>query len=99
MTEDQQFIYNMINRGRHLVPDHMWGAVERYFIYKIEPGSFLMALLCDMPVMTVLTAADDINSENLPNWGKFLYNYVPAYAWGSKETVKTYLSGIYKPFP
>lgn len=92
MTEDQELIQNMISRGEHLVPEYMWGAVERYFVHRIEPGSFLMSLLCNDPVMSVLEKADHTNQENIYNWCKFLYNYVPSYSWGSKETVEKWLS-------
>lgn len=83
-------IASMIEGGRHLVPPHMWGAVERYFVQRIPPGNFLTALLCN-DLMAAFGRADDINAANMRQWCQFLYNYAPAGSYGSPERVAAWL--------
>lgn len=82
----------MIERGRHLVPPHMWGAVERYMVNRIAPGNFLTALLSN-DLMEAFGRADDENTANMRNWVLFLYNYVPRGSYGSPEAVREWLAG------
>ena len=84
-------IMEMIERGRHLVPPHMWGGVERYFVNRIPGGSFMTALLSN-DLMEAFGRADDENSANMRRWVQFLYNYAPRGSYGSPEAVRAWLT-------
>ena len=83
-------IARMIDGGRNLVPPHMWGGIERYYLRGIAPGDFLYAVLCN-DLMGAYGRADDINSANMRNWVMFLYNFTPSGSSGSPENVKAWL--------
>lgn len=91
MSEEE--ICQMIECGKHLVPDHMWSGVSNYFVRRITPGSFLRALLENRDVLTVVAMADDVNVISLQKWVRFLYNYVPGNSWGSPDKVQDWLLG------
>lgn len=84
-------IADMINGGRHLVPGHMWGAVERYFLQGIPGGSFLTALLSN-DLIEAFARADDENADNMRRWAQFLYNYAPCGSYRSPEAVRDWLA-------
>lgn len=77
----------------HLIPEHMRDAVRRYYFDGIAPGSFLTAVLSN-DLMGALGKADDENITALPQYGAFLYNYVPADSFGSPERVKQWLASF-----
>lgn len=83
-------IQEMIARGRHLVPPHMWGGIERYFLKRIPPGGFLSALLSN-DLMEAFGCADDENASAMQNWCRFLYNYAPRGSYGSPEAFMNWL--------
>lgn len=89
MNENE--IREMIEGGRHLVPDYMWGAVERYFVNRIPPGHFLTALFSN-DLMEAFGRADDINAANMQRWCQFLYNYAPCGSYRSPEAVRAWLN-------
>jgi hypothetical protein len=76
----------MIEGGRHLVPLHMWGGIERYMTRGIPGGSFMNALLSN-DLMEAFACADGENTDNMRNWCAFLYNYAPRGSYGSPENV------------
>lgn len=86
-------IREMIEGGRHLVPVHMWDAVEGYFIHKYPPGHFMTALLSN-DLMEAMGRADDTNAANMHRWCQFLYCYAPAGSYGSPERVHAWLSPV-----
>lgn len=83
-------IAEMIERGRHLVPPHMWDAVTGYYLHRFQPGSFMTALLSN-DLMGALGRADDVNAANIQRWCQFLYNYTPAGSYGTPERVRQWL--------
>jgi hypothetical protein len=84
-------IREMIEGGRHLVPPHMWGGVERYFVNRYPPGNFLHALFSN-DLMEAMSRADDINASNMHRCCQFLYNYAPAGGYGSPAAVREWLN-------
>jgi hypothetical protein len=82
-----------IEDGIYLIPQHMRGAVRRYFLKGIPPGSFLTAVLSN-DLMEALGRADDDNRDALPRYGQFLYNYVPCGSYGSPDAVKAWIASF-----
>ena len=80
-----------MEKGRWLIPDHMWGAIERYIVRGIPPGSFLTAVLSN-DLKGAFINADEVNTDNMRQWVQFLYNYAPGDCWGSPERVEAWLS-------
>lgn len=80
----------MIEGGRHLVPDYMWGGVERYLVNRIPPGNFLTALFSN-DLMEAFSRADDVNTANMRRWCQFLHNYAPRGSYGSPAAVQEWL--------
>lgn len=89
MDTDQ--IALMIERGRGLVPPHMWDAVKRYMLEGIPGGSFLTALLSN-DLIGAFGRADSINAKNMRDWCWFLCNYVPTGSYGSPEKVAEWMT-------
>lgn len=81
----------MIEGGRHLVPDHMWGGVERYFVNRVPTGHFLTALFSN-DLMEAFARADDENAANMHRWCQFLYNYAPRGSYGSPAAVREWIN-------
>lgn len=81
----------MIEEGRYLVPEHMWGAVERYFLNGVAPGHFLTAVLSN-DLMEAFSRADDVNGAAMREWCQFLYCYAPRGSYGSPERVAAWLA-------
>ena len=82
-----------IEDNLHLIPPHMRDGVRRYFFNGIAGGSFLTAVLSN-DLMGALGKADDENIGALPQYGVFLYNYVPAESFGSPARVKAWLDSF-----
>lgn len=66
------------------LPQHIRGSMRRYIESGIEPGGFLMAVLCN-DLMGAMGKADDVNRERLWDICGFLYNEAPATCFGSIE--------------
>ena len=84
-------IQEMIEQGRHLIPDYMWGGVSRYMVNRIAPGHFLTALLSNN-LMEAFARADDLNADNMRRYVQFLYIYAPSRSFGSAENVREWLN-------
>ncbi len=72
------------------LPEHMQDAMQRYIERGIEPGSFLMAVLCN-DLMGAMGRADAINAERLKDFCGFLYNEVPGGCHGSPKAVSAWI--------
>ena len=81
---DTEYMAERIDAGIHLIPGHMAGAVKRYILQGIPPGSFLTAVLCN-DLREAFARADDENAAAMHGWVKFFYNYAPTGCWGSPE--------------
>lgn len=73
-----------LRKGYHLIPSHMREGITIYVLDGIRPGGFLQALLCN-DFLAACAHADLENSFALHGWGRFLYNHVPAAAFGSPD--------------
>lgn len=74
------------------VPEHMRDTVRLYVEQRIEPGSFMVALLSN-DLIESFARADDINAKAMERWVVFLYSFMPQSLWGSREVVEEWLSG------
>ena len=90
MADHTSYVAEQIERGAHLIPDHMLGAIKRYLLNGIPPGGFLSALLSN-DFMGAVGKADGENSAALIGWARFLYNYAPAGSFGSPEAFAKWL--------
>ena len=87
----REHIAAMIEEGRDLVPEHMWGAVERYLLDGIPPGHFLTAVLSN-DLTEAFARADDGNAARMHDWVRFFYCYAPRGSWGSPAKVSAWLA-------
>lgn len=70
--------------------DAMQVALDKYFMYGYNHhGHFLSALLAN-DFVEACTRADSTNKDLLHEWAIWLYNDVPANAWGSDEIADAY---------
>jgi hypothetical protein len=73
------------------LPDHMKSGARAYIEEGRMPGGFLYAVLCD-DFTDAVGRADATNEAHLKAWGKWLFNDIPASAWGDEETVKAWMA-------
>lgn len=73
------------------VPEHTQGALERYFVHALEPGSFLMAVLTN-DLIGAVGRADMWNSRSLADIVKWLVNHAPYGSYGDAELVRDWLN-------
>ena len=78
--------------AKYGIPDHMWGAVERYLFDRIEPGSFLTHVLCN-DLLGSFGAADHHNQAAMRSWASMIYNEFPRGSHGSEKAVSEWLRG------
>ena len=76
------------------IPTHMHGALARYVLYGIHPGSFLFAVLSN-DLRKAVNCADDKNKVALVCWIQFLTWNLPAIAWGDPQSVYAWIDGGY----
>lgn len=69
----------------------MMAAIDRYLNHRLEPGSFLTAILSN-DFVRATGRADSENLANLPAYASYLYNEMPMSAWGSREIVHEWLN-------
>jgi hypothetical protein len=65
-------------------------SISNYYYNKLEPGSFVYAMLCN-DFVGAATRADSWNREKLYDYASWLVNRMPPGAWGDKETVDAWL--------
>lgn len=71
------------------IPDHTKGALRRYVEQGLMPGSFLEAVLTN-DLMGATGRADPHNIFALKEICMFVYNEIPATAWGSRERMEAW---------
>lgn len=86
-------ITTMIEEGRHLVPDHLWPGLRRYFVERGCPGDFLVALLAN-DLMEAVGRADEVSFAALPRLCQFLHNFTPGCAHGSEAVIDAWLEQV-----
>ena len=79
----------------HPVNEDIIGTLERYLNHGIMPGSFMTAVI-ENNLKEALGRADAYNTLHLGNIVGYVYNHVPANAWGSAEKVADYIRNIKK---
>lgn len=72
----------------NFIPEHMRQHFKDYVEKGIPPGSysFMMAVLTNN-LVEAFALADSINEQYMRNYASFLYNDMPARAWGSEANV------------
>lgn len=82
-----------------MLPEHMQEGMKLWVERGIDPGSFMMAVLCN-DLMGALGKADSINIERLKDYGMFLYNEVPTGCFGSRAKVQAWIErgGMLGPY-
>ena len=78
--------------GFDAIPEHTRGALERYVEHRIQPGSFLYAVLVG-DLYTAVERADSANQHALVNIARFIWQKLPGNIYGSAENVENYLDG------
>ena len=71
------------------IPVRMMAPLLRYVEHGIQPGHFLMAVLCN-DLIGAVGRADDENLRNLPAYVGYLYHEMPSVCWGSPEIVRAW---------
>lgn len=75
--------------GKLYLPHYMQDGITRYVMHGHRVGDFLTSLL-ENNLSRACANADAQNQEMLVSWVKFLWNYVPAGAWGDPKKVKAW---------
>lgn len=74
------------------IPDHMLAALKRYLEHRIQPGSFLTAVLSN-DLTEAVGRADDINIYLLPAYVRYCHNEIPSVCWSNPGRVRAWLNG------
>jgi len=73
------------------VPDTLHDGLVEYCAARRPVGSFLTAVLAN-DLTDAVCRADERNFRRLKDLCRFLFNYCPAPAWGSREKVAAWLA-------
>lgn len=88
---EQMMAQELMDRGLYALESHQIEALERYVKDRIEPGSFLMAVLSNN-LKEACGRADMYNRRRIFEYCEWLYNKAPSACWGSPERVEAWLS-------
>ena len=77
-----------------MIPAHTKAALDRYVNHKILPGGFLMKVLSN-DLFGAVAQADSENAAALPEIVKYIYNQLPANAWGSQDLVYKFVENAF----
>ncbi|NBO20262.1 MAG: hypothetical protein EBV03_13785 [Proteobacteria bacterium] len=72
------------------IPEYMRAALVRYVVERIQPGSFLTAVICN-DLRTAVNNADDENLPLLKTYVRWFYNIAPAVCHGNYGTMRNWL--------
>lgn len=72
------------------LPHHMVRGMRLYIENGIEPGSFMMSVLCN-DLKGAIGRADHVNSQFLGNIVSWLVSNAPSTCWGSEKKVNDWL--------
>lgn len=75
----------------HGLPHYMASGMFLYLVHRIEPGSFMTAILSN-DLREAVACADENNSKVLKEWVQFMYCELPCNSWGSPELVRQWLA-------
>ena len=73
-----------------IIPEHMHGAIRRYVMHGVPPGSFLTAVLSN-DLKESYARADDDNAASMRGWVRFLYNFCPSHCHGAPDAVASWI--------
>lgn len=73
------------------IPANLLTSLEMYYDYKLCPGSFLKAVLCN-DLKGAIAHGDEDSVIALASIVKLLYNHIRADCWGSKENYEKWLT-------
>ena len=87
--------YRTLLDGRHAealrrAPEHMHEAIALYVALGVVPGAFLSAVLQN-DLCRAVAHADETNMARLRDLVAAIWNGAPAAAWGSPNTVATWV--------
>ena len=68
------------------LPEHMRDGAELYVEQGIEPGDFMLVILCN-DLVGACERADSVNLHRLVAWATWLKWECPHSAWGNKSKV------------
>lgn len=88
MDRNQAFMQKARDNG---VPEHMIDGLELYVFHRIEPGSFMRAVL-ENNLKEAFGRADIINREHMFEIVKFMYSHMPSQSQWSPEKVERWLN-------
>lgn len=72
------------------LPEGLEGCMRRYIEDRLQPGSFLSAVL-ENNLRESFATADNVNRYAMFDIVSWVYNNAPASCWGSPEKVKQWL--------
>ena len=75
---------------RYRVPEHTQESLERYFFHGLEPGSFLVSVLCN-DLMGACTRSDHVNRESIAGIATWILHNAPENSWGHLTTVSNWI--------
>ena len=73
------------------VPDHTHSALKRYFLYGLEPGSFLASVLCN-DLTSAVMRADPFNKKAIADVVLWIANNAPDGSWGHLDYYRDWLA-------
>jgi hypothetical protein len=83
--------YDWYGANWALVPEHFRNGLKAYIETGRPTGDGLRGLLENGPVFDVLAHLDDTGRPRAFNIMRFLHNYAPHQAWGSKDKVALWI--------
>lgn len=72
------------------VPEHTAEALENYFFYGYEPGSFVYAVLSN-DLIGACTRCDHVNRDQIVQIVKWVIQRAPAGSWGNEQRVLNWI--------
>lgn len=75
------------------VPQHTLEALNRYVEHGLEPGSFLMSVLCN-DLFGAVSRADTTNLLFLKDICMYVHWEIPANCWGNENKVHAYMKKV-----
>lgn len=75
------------------IPEHTLGALNRYVEHGLEPGGFLMSVLCN-DLFGAVFRADATNLASLKDICMYVHWQIPCECWGSENRVHAYMKKV-----
>ena len=72
------------------LPEHMQDGAREYVERGLEPGGFMLAVLCN-DLTLAFGRADTINAAAMAEWARWLWNEAPSQCWGSRTKVEAWI--------